>query len=304
MPGRPASINNRRRREKARPRLHLGATMNLIDGMPPAPRRIDPLLFATARLLTFSGFRGSTAASGFFFRRTGRLFLVSSRHVFIDEQQSHRPDRLEIELHIDADNAAASTGWSVLLYENGRAAWRQGRDDAGDVDVAVIEIDERAFPAGSMIHAFTPDHIVPADATVLLGSSLVIPGFPLGFHDELHHLPVTRQAIVASPWGVRFQGKGHFLTDARTHSGTSGAPVVARMEEGVLAGDPMRWKLLGIHSSRLDMGNRDRNIDETLGLNVAWYADILMTLTAARPAAPTLVPSAIRALRPAIPPSD
>jgi hypothetical protein len=32
----------------------------------------------------------------------------------------------------------------------------------------------------------------------------------------------------------------------------------------------------------MDMGNRDRNIDESLGLNVSWYADILMTLTAPR----------------------
>ncbi|HET7793919.1 MAG TPA: serine protease [Rhizobacter sp.] len=242
---------------------------------------IDPLLFATARLLTFSGSRSATAASGFFFRRSERLFLVTSRHVFIDEGQSHRPDRLEIELHTDPDDLSASTGWSVLLYENRRAAWREGRDDAGEIDVAVIEIDQSRFPAGATVHAFTPDQLVAADATVHLGSALAIPGFPLGFHDEVHHLPVTRHAVLASPWGVRFQGKGHFLTDARTHSGTSGAPVVARLDEGGPMEHPLRWKLLGIHSSRFDMGNRDRNVDESLGLNVAWYADILMTLTEA-----------------------
>lgn len=252
---------------------------------------IDPLLFATARLLTFSGSRNLTSATGFFFRRSGKLFLVSSRHVFFDETQSHRPDRLEIELHLDARNAAVSTGWSVLLYENRRASWRQGRDIGGEVDVAAVEIDEGAFPKGASVHAFTPDHLAETDEPVPLGHPLAIPGFPLGFHDEVHHLPVTRHAIIASPWGLRFQGKGHFLTDARTHSGTSGAPVVARMDEQCMQGHPLRWKLLGIHSSRLDMGNRDRNVDETLGLNVAWYADILMTLTAARFSPPTLVPS-------------
>ncbi|MFN3496459.1 MAG: serine protease, partial [Hydrogenophaga sp.] len=39
------------------------------------------------------------------------------------------------------------------------------------------------------------------------------------------------------------------------------------------------WKLLGVHSSRMDMGDRDLVLDESLGLNCAWYADILMTLT-------------------------
>ena len=56
-------------------------------------------------------------------------------------------------------------------------------------------------------------------------------GFPLGFHDTLHHMPVVRHAVVASSFGLRFQGHGYFLTDARTHRGTSGAPVVMRSEE-------------------------------------------------------------------------
>jgi hypothetical protein len=30
----------------------------------------------------------------------------------------------------------------------------------------------------------------------------------------------------------------------------------------------------------MDMGSRDLQLDETLGLNCAWYADILLTLTA------------------------
>ncbi len=42
------------------------------------------------------------------------------------------------------------------------------------------------------------------------------------------------------------------------------------------------WLLLGIHSARLDVGTRDLRIDEALGLNCAWYADILLTLSAPR----------------------
>jgi hypothetical protein len=39
------------------------------------------------------------------------------------------------------------------------------------------------------------------------------------------------------------------------------------------------WMLLGIHSSRLDVGTRDASIDEELGLNCAWFADVLLALT-------------------------
>jgi S1-C subfamily serine protease len=240
---------------------------------------IDPLLFTAPRLFTFEHQRHLTNASGFFFQRDQRLFLVTSRHVVIDEPSKHFPNRIEIELHTDPGNLAESTGLSILLYENGNSIWREGTDGSGAVDIAVIELDRSAMPGSAVYRAFTPDHLVPDSSHVEIGSSLLVVGFPLGFHDTLHHLPVVRQAAVASSFGLRFQGKGYFLTDARTHRGTSGAPVVMRSAdpEGRLGDLP--WNLLGVHSARLDIGTRDLNLDEALGLNCAWYADILPTLT-------------------------
>jgi hypothetical protein len=86
---------------------------------------------------------------------------------------------------------------------------------------------------------------------------------------------------VASSFGLRFQGKGYFLTDARTHRGTSGAPVVMRSTEHNPLLRDLPWILLGVHSARLDVGTRDLELDEALGLNCSWYADILLTLTEA-----------------------
>ena len=237
---------------------------------------IEPLLLTTTRVSTFFDRQVLTAASGFFFERGQRLFLVTSRHVLIDKPSGHFPNRIELELHTDAANLTRSTGWSVLLYEAGRSVWRQGRDAGGEIDVAVVELDRAAMPASAVLRSFTPDHLQHSLQEVEVGTSLLIVGFPLGFHDLLHHLPVVRQAVIASSFGLRFQGQGHFLTDARTHRGTSGAPVVMRH----VGGDPtLPWKLLGVHSSRMDIGGRDHQIDEALGLNCAWYADILMTLT-------------------------
>ncbi len=85
--------------------------------------------------------------------------------------------------------------------------------------------------------------------------------------------------MIASPYGIRFQGQGYFLTDARTHRGTSGAAVVMRDTAPSAETAQLPWRLMGVHSSRMDMGNRDLVLDESLGLNCAWYADILLTLT-------------------------
>ena len=238
---------------------------------------IEPLLLTTARVTTFDGERPLTGASGFFFERAGRLFLVTSRHVVIDEPSKHFPDRLEIELHTDARNLTRSIGLSVLLYLDGKSVWRQGKDAGGEIDVAVIELDRAALPQSVVLRCFTPAHLQRSLQEVEVGTSLLIVGFPLGFHDALHHLPVVRQAVIASSFGLRFQGLGYFLTDARTHRGTSGAPVVMRSPS---TDGQLPWKLLGVHSARMDMGGRDLQLDETLGLNCAWYADILLTLSA------------------------
>jgi hypothetical protein len=248
-------------------------------------RVTEALLFAAVAVATHEGQRLLTRASGFFFAREGRLWLVTCRHVLIDEPAGHHPDRLELELHVDARNLTRSLRWSMPLYRDGRALWRQARDSGGEIDVAVLEVDAAAWPPGVQVKAFTPAHLMVAEDEVPLGSALLVVGFPLGFHDTLHHLPVVRQAAVASAFGVRFQGQGYFLSDARTHRGTSGAAVVMRSDDAALAGTGLPWKLLGVHAGRLDMLPRNDQEDEVLGLNCTWYADVLMTLTAPRPAA-------------------
>lgn len=240
---------------------------------------IESLLLTSARISTFDQDRLLTNASGFFFARGERLYVVTSRHVMIDEPSKHFPNRIVIELHIDADNLASSTGFSIPLYRDGKSLWRQGLDAAGEIDVALIEIDRAALPQTIVYSAFTPEHLLdPADQAEI-GSSLLVVGFPLGFHDTLHHMPVVRQAVLASSFGLRFKGQGYFLTDARTHRGTSGAPVVMRIAEPNSTLGDLPWRLLGVHSARLDVGTRDQQLDEALGLNCAWYADILLTLT-------------------------
>lgn len=240
---------------------------------------IESILLAAARICTFDGQNPLTNASGFFFERDRRLFLVTSRHVMIDEPSRHFPDRIEVELHIDPDNMAQSTGFSIPLYRDGKSLWRQGLDAAGEIDVAAIEIERPALPEKAVFRAFTTQHLLNRLDQVEVGTSLLVVCFPLGFHDTLHHTPVVRHALIASSFGLRFQGEGYFLTDARTHRGTSGAPVVMRAPEGHPGHGDLPWLLLGVHSARLDVGTRDQKLDEALGLNCAWYADILMTLT-------------------------
>ena len=127
----------------------------------------ESILLTTARVTTFDGDRLLTGASGFFFERDTRLYFVTSRHVLIDKPSKHFPNRIEIELHTDAVNLTSASALSVWLYVDGKAVWRQGRDAAGDIDVAVVEIDRSALPtptAGQVRTRQSPS-IVPASSS-------------------------------------------------------------------------------------------------------------------------------------------
>lgn len=252
---------------------------------------VESILLAVTRVTTFSGNQQLTNATGFFFERDERNYFITNRHVVLDEPNEHRPDRIEIELHLNEENVAEVTAFSIPLYPDDNPAWIEVTDAAGVIDIVAIELQRSALPETMLYHPFTPDHLVDRLERVEVGAPLLIVGFPLGFHDTLHKLPVARQAVVASAFGLRFQGNGYFLTDARMHRGTSGAPVVTRMSRQPGRGT-LPWTLLGVHSGRLDVP-RDAAQDEFLSLNCAWYADALLTLTEPKPAAeePPLQPT-------------
>jgi hypothetical protein len=247
---------------------------------------IESLPLAVTHVSTMLGERNLTNATGFFFEREGRLFVVTNRHVVHDEPSGHHPDRIEIELHVDTQNLGETVQFSIPLYKDGKSLWREGLDSAGAIDVVALELEREALPKKLLMQAFTPANLVSKLDLVEMGSSVLIVGFPLGVHDTLHRLPVARQAVIASAFGIRFQGHGYFLTDARMHRGTSGAPVVARESAPRAGRADLAWRLLGVHATRLDIANRDIEKDEALDLNCAWYADILLTLTQKAAAAP------------------
>lgn len=240
---------------------------------------VDALLLTTTRITTLLGSQVLTHASGFFFRCSERLFLVSNRHVFADTESAHFPDRIEAVVHTDTLDLRRHAVVSLPLYRDGLSLWRDAADGGGAIDVAVIEVPSSQLPIEAVLQAFDAADLDAREEQVAIGDALSIVGFPLGFHDTIHHLAVARSASMASAYGLRFQRQGCFLTDARTHRGSSGSPVVRRrLRDGSAASAPS-WQLLGVHSTRMDMRTRDRTQDESLGLNCAWYADVLLTLT-------------------------
>lgn len=265
-------------RDIARNRALLQRSFESAPRNPPR-RSTEALLLATTRVDTFAKSNALTSATGFFFRRDGRLFLVSNRHVFSDAAVSHGPDRVEIGLHADTSDLTVQAVLSLSLYRDGVPQWRTTGDDDGAIDVAVLEIPTACLPAGAAPQAFDETHLDSGDEEVSIGDPLTIVGFSHDLYDTAQHLPVARSAFVASAYGAPFRGQSCFLTDARMLQGSSGAPVVRRRSSG--SSPSPSWQLLGVHSTRTDIQSAKQARDPSSATNSAWYADVLLKLTAA-----------------------
>ena len=111
-------------------------------------------------------------------------------------------------------------------------------------------------------------------------------GYPLGVYDSKNNLPIFRNAMIASSYGVPFQGQPMFLTDANLHPGTSGSPVITKPKSAwvddkgntnIITGTV--YYLLGVHSGTLGVTPAGK-AEIPLGLGAAWYANLIEEIAA------------------------
>lgn len=193
--------------------------------MEPGGIPVDTLkwVWAVAPLSMWLGRTALSEATGFFWSKDSRLFLITNRHVIVDEKQDYYPDR--IQFRVDRGGASGSPLWlQESLYQgDGRPRWKELTPD---VDIAAIELD--ASVRNHRIASLSSDLLPPDDLVMDIGSDALVIGYPLGFYDEVNNLPVIRNAAVASDYGVPFRNQEFFLIDGRLHPGTSGSPVILK----------------------------------------------------------------------------
>jgi hypothetical protein len=96
-----------------------------------------------------------------------------------DEASDHRPDRLQIELHVDPDNGALTTNFIIPLYRGSQPAWREGIDPGGAVDVVAVQLERPALPKKLLLQPFTAEHLIEQLDEIEVGTRVLIVGFPL-----------------------------------------------------------------------------------------------------------------------------
>lgn len=242
---------------------------------------VHELFLIVTLILQIQSGQAIGTATGFFYSRAGEMYLVTNRHVLLDESKNLRPEALRITLHTDANDLRKVERIDVPLYRDGRPRWHVHPDYAEhQTDVAVVQLDQAAMRGDVIVRSLSKDSFPPKALAIAPGQSLMVVGYPRGLHDAVHHLPIVRDAAVSSAYGVPFGGAPFFLIDANLHPGTSGSPVLTKPNnvwadvQGQLSTVTDRpIYFLGVYSAALRAIVKTG--PEPLGLGTVWYARLI-----------------------------
>jgi len=162
------------------------------------------------------------------------IALISNRHVFRDGQGS-----IELRFHsaTKADSAVFELGQTVTLAGAG-FTHRYVPHPSPGIDLAAAVVNAVGKEGKGLMLA--ADQIAESGELEGLrcGEGVAFVGYPTGWRDELHNLPLMRRGWISSLPSLDFDGRAEFVIDAQAFPGSSGSPVFAQI------GDTMR--LIGV----------------------------------------------------------
>lgn len=237
-------------------------------------RGLQELFLVTAFIEMFVDDSRVGTGTGFFClsEDRNRIFLITNRHIVRNEERQMFPDRLRLRLHTDPLNLKNFESYDVRLYEDIMKTAKRWKELGPSIDVISIKL-----PLSEMgkyhIKAFHTTDFVREETELGVGEPVVIIGYPLGFFDEVHSLPVARQGSIASVYPIPFRDRPFFLVDAHLHPGTSGSPVITRPAGARIGGsreekEGEHFYLVGINSGGY----------EDLELNAIWFTSVIKEL--------------------------
>lgn len=242
---------------------------------------INEILVTVTLIIQIQDGQQVGTATGFFYIRNDVVYFVTNRHVIVDEEKGIKPHTLRVKLHLDPNDMTKNVDFDIPLYSAGLARWHVHPDyTVKKIDVAVVELDQRALRAGHFLKGLSASNFFPKKYVIQPGEDVMVIGFPRGLSDSTHNLPLVRNAMISSAYGFDFRGNPFFLVDANLHPGMSGSPVITKPknvwpdEKGnidFLTGSPMYF--LGVHSATL--GLTLPSGEEPLGLGTVWYGYLI-----------------------------
>lgn len=237
---------------------------------------INPMSFAVCLIESLSNdgnFSVISHGTGFFWRKCGRVYLVTARHVlsgrnpFDDSvmgKMGYIPENLIIHLAMGRKSGNYQRlKYKMNLLKCNQRLWIEDPEyKTLRTDIAIIPIDVDIED----VHCLNDYEVVfnPCRIYTDVGSQCFVVGYPTT-HVTALETPVWRLGVIASEPKLPIDHKPIFLVDAATGPGFSGSPVfrvhygpAPMYDKSVESGVALkmeaikRTEFIGVYSGRLD----------------------------------------------------
>ncbi|WP_229122423.1 S1 family peptidase [Halapricum desulfuricans] len=219
-------------------------------------------------------------ATGFFFSIGEQTYLITNYHVVANEDGAPISDTIRILTRPSRQDITKVNHRDIKLHSGGEPSWLE-HPKGRDIDVVAIPLDLDVDFDNIGTHYLSYTQLKPDDIILKPGQEAMVIGYPIRGNSP--YLPVSRNAVIASPYGAPFQGLPCFAIDADMHSGTSGSPVLTRpspiqhTEDGPVVGGRQQMHFIGIHSATMQSNHNPS--EGPLNLNTEWYAELIKEIT-------------------------
>jgi len=221
------------------------------------------------------------------------MWLITNRHVALMKINGKEilPDYFTFMLREQLDDDCIE--WFPITLSKDEMVKRLKLHQNETVDIVAIDIedllktnmyqsDKHFIGLSSLTNDNLPSSSpIPIDVT----SDVVIASYPREFYDEVNKFPIIKSGIIASSWGLHFNGQPFFLVDAKLFPGSSGGLVISKPTNiALINGKMMKNKdkefvFLGVYSSENLYRSRPIELDgitvttkESFGLGNVWYS--------------------------------
>lgn len=232
--------------------------------------------------------------TGYGWREIMETWLVTNRHVLlpkIDEKECI-PERITFHMRaIEGENVA----WDPIEITTSEIKQRLKLHQELTVDIVILRIGDlitKQINTGRKYMAWSAvsEEDLPQNSgiTAEVADDVIVVGYPRGFYDRKNIYPIVKSGIIASRWGMKFDGKPIFLIDSKLFPGSSGSIVITKptaspVDKGPLKGyRETQFAFLGVYSgspivqiSSIDLGDFTITRKDSCDLGAVWYGELI-----------------------------
>lgn len=272
---------------------------------------LDDTFHSNTTLITTEYDGTISQGSGFFYQVLGEqdeknskwtsikeVWLVTNRHVLLPKNEGKEviPNKITFNLRRVVNDKVS---WIPIELTQNEFVKRAKFHENPNIDVGIISIldlftdliknepknEENSRTSIMNIFAVSSEKLPGKNKLhVQVTDDIITIGYPRGFYDSKNIFPIIKGGIIASRWGMNFDGEPCFLIDTKLFPGSSGSLVLTKpndvvVEDGkIFCSKEKQFAFLGIYSGEPIINRQPIETDDMIiqikeGFNVGkvWY---------------------------------